>query len=144
MNFKDTLVAEVILAVIFVTIYVKAGRSWDGVGSLAIKYHWPGAKAFQDLFVPGLRLHSREIAWSLPFVAIFIACGWNWPIGGYTVFTCSIAYSYLVLGPVALIPIILTLGLMYYLYGYLSALYGVISALIFTLIVLRLALWISL
>lgn len=109
--FKETLVFEFILAVVWVITYLKAGESWQGLAALAIKYHWPGAKAFQDLFVPGLTAHSRDLAWSFPVVAIVIGGGYryNWPIGFYTVFISGIIYSYLTLGILCVIPIALTL-----------------------------------
>jgi hypothetical protein len=130
--FKETLVFEFVLAVVWVVTYLKAGESWEGLAALAIKYHWPGAKAFQDLFVPGLSTHSQELAWLFPIVAIFIGAGYrfNWPIGFYTVFICGIIYSYLSLGPLCVIAVALTtLGVWWLQNRILSVLYNVFFAL---------------
>jgi hypothetical protein len=130
--FKETIVFEFIIAVVWVVTYLKAGKSWEGLAALAIKYHWPGAQAFHDLFAPGLSSHSRDIAWSFLLVAIFIGVGYrsDWPIGFYTVFICGIVYSYLTLGPLSLIAIALILLLMWWLQNrILSYLYNVIFGL---------------
>lgn len=135
---KESLLGEFILAVVWVTIYVEAGRSWDGLAALAIKYHWPGAQAFQNLFAPGLQSHSSEIAWWFPVVAVFIACSWDWPIGGYTIFICGIAYSYLTIGWWVIIPILATSLLMWRLI-YLSALNNMFTGLFLTIVCVSLA-----
>jgi hypothetical protein len=130
--FKETVVFEVIIAIVWVVTYLKAGKSWDGLAALAIKYHWPGAQAFHDLFAPGLSSHSRDIAWAFLLVGIFIGAGYrpDWPIGFYTVFICGIVYSYLTLGLLSLIAIALMLLLMWWLQNrILSYLYNVFFAL---------------
>jgi hypothetical protein len=136
---KDSLLGEFILAVVWVSIYEKAGRSWDGLAAQAIKYHWPGSAAFQDLFAPGLQIHSRDIAWAFPFVAIFIACSWDWPIGGYTVFICGIAYSYLTLGWPVIIPIVVMSLVMRWLLYIWPPLYNMFAGLVLTIVCVWLA-----
>jgi hypothetical protein len=102
---KDTFVGEFALTVIWVAVYIKAGRSWDGLATLAVKYHWAGAKAFQNLFAPELAAHATAIAWLFPIGVIFVAWDWNWPIGGSTLIMCGSSYSVLTLGWPALFPI---------------------------------------
>ena len=140
--FKQTVVFEFILAVVFVVIYLKAGESWEGLAALAVKYHWPGAEAFENLFAPGLSRHSRDIALLFPPVAIFVGAGYrnNWPVGFYTVFICGIVYSYLTLHLLSLIIIAIMLLVMWWLQNrILSYLYNVFFALFLSLFVYLLA-----
>jgi hypothetical protein len=95
---KDSLVAELAVAVAWVMAYVKGGRTWDGLARLALDYHWPQAAAFRDLVAPGLEAHAQVIALACPFALTLFAYCWNWPIGSYVLFCCGAAYSYLSLG----------------------------------------------
>lgn len=95
---KDSLVAELAVAVVWVMAYVKGGRMWDGLARLALDYHWPQAAVFRDLVAPGLEAHARVIALVCPFALTLLAYCWNWPIGSYVLFCCGVAYSYLSLG----------------------------------------------
>jgi hypothetical protein len=115
-----TIVAEFAVALAWVMAYVKGGRTWDGLARLAARYHWPQATAFGDLVAPGLTAHATAIAVACPFVLVLLAFSWRerWPIGGFTLFWCGSAYSYLTLGAwlsgAILVPLILVL---YYLSG---------------------------
>ncbi len=110
-----TIVAEFAVAVAWVMAYAKGGRTWDGLARLATRYHWPQATAFQDLVAPGLTAHATAIAVACPFVLTFLAFSWRerWPIGGFTLFWCGSAYSYLTLGAwlsgAILVPLIIVL-----------------------------------
>jgi hypothetical protein len=99
-NLTSTIVAEFAVAVAWVMAYVKGGRTWDGLARLAAAYHWPQATAFRDLVAPGLTAHATAIAVACPLVLAFLAFSWRerWPIGGFALFWCGSAYSYLTLG----------------------------------------------
>jgi hypothetical protein len=114
-HLTTTIVAELAVAVAWVMAYAKGGRTWDGLARLAARYHWPQATAFRDLLAPGLTAHATAIAVACPFVLTFLAFSWRprWPIGGFTLFWCGSAYSYLTLGAwlsgVILVPLITVL-----------------------------------
>jgi|SRR5215469_11517391 len=102
---RDSFVGELVLAVVCVAIYVKAGTSWEGLAALAVKYHWAGSKAFEAPFARELAAHAQEIAWLLPVGLAFIAWKWNWPIGGTALVICGSSYAFLALGGLALLPV---------------------------------------
>jgi hypothetical protein len=113
----STIVAEFVIAVAWVMAYAKGGRTWDGLARLAAAYHWPQATAFRDLLAPGLTAHATAIAVACPFVLAFLAFSWRgrWPVGGFALFWCGSAYSYLTLG--ALVSVIIGVVLIAVLYG---------------------------
>ena len=116
-NLKDSFVAELAIAVGWTVIYIRAGKSWTGLGGLAMKYHWAGAKAFHDLYAADLASHAILIAVLLPMGLAFIEWTWNWPVGSYALVMCAGCYAFLTLGWLAPISILAMPCLMWYATG---------------------------
>jgi hypothetical protein len=114
-NLTSTIVAEFGVAVAWVMASAKGGRTWGGLARLAAAYHWPQATAFRDLVAPGLTAHATVIAVVCPFMLVFLAFSWRerWPIGGFALFWCGSACSYLTLGKwvsvIIVVPLIIVL-----------------------------------